>query len=568
MPPPRPGPRSWLARRLRVAADAVQRWADDAGPVPPAEVTPDLPRRPGQPPEHWLRLVAAHAPGLLHGLDLDPDAPPDHAGPSTAAGRLQGDGVRGNAPPRAGGPARADAPGTPPAARSGMSGAAWAGGPGDTESPTAGGWPAGSAPGTTGGWPDGGAPGTAGRWPDGGAPGTASRWLDGSPGDFRAGSAGSWAGEPDGEARPGSAPAGSGPGRPAGSWPGARTPSGHPAGGPGDAGLPPAASGRGPRRIRPAVPGSGPDGPLDPAHRRGHGGSRPATAGPGDPADPCTDHRPVDPAVHDRRTWAIGHGSAATTPAAEGPPGDGTGTAAAPGAHRSGVPGGPGGDGIGRLRFPAPSAVGSRGAEPTHPHRGLVAGPGPQSDPTDLARTAGRSGGHPAGAGANLGPRSDGGWPGTEPGVPSTDGWTGAGPAVRPAIGSEAGPGLRPADGDTAFGPADERAGAGTAFRTTEGRPGAGTADRWAGADRGTGPTDGWPGPPSWATDPWPVLPGEPAGHGAVGVPAVGATTAGLAGRWAGDPWPALPDDPAWLPATVAGDGERLRRLDHEQRGA
>ncbi|MEU5943312.1 hypothetical protein ABZ807_30060 [Micromonospora sp. NPDC047548] len=535
MPPPRPGPRSWLARRLRVAADVVQRWADDPGPVPPAEVTPSLPRRPGQPPEHWLRLVAAHAPGLLHGLDLDPDAPPDHAGPSTAAGRLQGDGVRGNAPPRAGGPARADAPGTPPAARSGMSGAAWAGGPGDTESPTAGSWPAGSAPGTTGGWPGGGAPGTAGGWPDEDDPRTAGRWPDGSHEDCRAGSAGSWAGEPDGEARPESAPAGPGAGRPAGSWPGARTASGHPADRPGDAGLPPAASGRGPRRIRPAVPGFGPNGPLGPAPRRGHGGSRPATAGPGDPTDPCTNHRPVDPrsdsqahldwagpeAVHDRRSWATGNGSAATTPAAEGPLDDGAGTAAATGAHRSGAPGGPGGDGIGRLRFPAPSAVGSRGTEPPHLHRGLVAGHGPQSDPTDLARTAGRSGGHPAGADANLGPRSDGGWPG-----------------------------------------------GGTAFRTTEGRPGARPADRWTGADRGTGPTDGWPGPPSWATDPWPVLPGEQAGRGGVGVPPTGATTTGPAGRWAGDPWPALPDDPAWLPAAGTGDGDRLRRLDHEQRGA
>ncbi|GIJ31487.1 hypothetical protein Vse01_06350 [Micromonospora sediminimaris] len=30
------------------------------------------PRRPGQPPEHWLRVVTAHAPGLLRDLALDP----------------------------------------------------------------------------------------------------------------------------------------------------------------------------------------------------------------------------------------------------------------------------------------------------------------------------------------------------------------------------------------------------------------------------------------------------------------------------------------------------------------
>ncbi|MEU5791609.1 hypothetical protein ABZ754_28280 [Micromonospora purpureochromogenes] len=45
-------------------------------------------------------------------------------------------------------------------------------------------------------------------------------------------------------------------------------------------------------------------------------------------------------------------------------------------------------------------------------------------------------------------------------------------------------------------------------------------------------------------------------------------TTTGPAGRWPGDPWPALPDDPVWRPATGDADGERLRRLDLEQRGA
>ncbi|WP_446210085.1 hypothetical protein [Micromonospora sp. IBSANI012] len=89
------------------------------------------------------------------------------------------------------------------------------------------------------------------------------------------------------------------------------------------------------------------------------------------------------------------------------------------------------------------------------------------------------------------------------------------------------------------------------------------SADRWPPAQ----PGDKWPDAAP-APDPWPVLPDGPAGGGAGGVPPTGATTTGPAARWAGDPWPALPDDPAWRPATGDGDGERLRRLDLEQRGA
>ncbi|MGC4816464.1 hypothetical protein [Micromonospora sp. DT63] len=70
--PPRRRPRSWLAGRLRSAAGAVHRLAGlventGAPAAPPAEV----PRRLGEPPAHWLNLVAAHAPGLLRELDLD-----------------------------------------------------------------------------------------------------------------------------------------------------------------------------------------------------------------------------------------------------------------------------------------------------------------------------------------------------------------------------------------------------------------------------------------------------------------------------------------------------------------
>lgn len=70
--PPRRRPRSWLAGRLRSAAGAVQRLAglvENTG-VPPA-IPAEVPRRLGEPPQHWLNLVAAHAPGLLRELDLD-----------------------------------------------------------------------------------------------------------------------------------------------------------------------------------------------------------------------------------------------------------------------------------------------------------------------------------------------------------------------------------------------------------------------------------------------------------------------------------------------------------------
>ncbi|MEO3774728.1 hypothetical protein ABGB10_30490, partial [Micromonospora sp. B9E7] len=74
--PPRPHPRSWLAGRLRSAAGAVQRLAGRVEPVgqPRQQPPSDPPRRFGEPPRHWLDLVATHAPGLLRDLDLDPPA--------------------------------------------------------------------------------------------------------------------------------------------------------------------------------------------------------------------------------------------------------------------------------------------------------------------------------------------------------------------------------------------------------------------------------------------------------------------------------------------------------------
>ena len=76
MPPPRRA-RDRLARALRVTADRLS-GPGPAEDVPTSSDFPgspdDVPRPPGQPPEHWRRLVAAHAPGLLR--DLPPPAAP------------------------------------------------------------------------------------------------------------------------------------------------------------------------------------------------------------------------------------------------------------------------------------------------------------------------------------------------------------------------------------------------------------------------------------------------------------------------------------------------------------
>ncbi|MFI6236246.1 hypothetical protein ACIBD9_22045 [Micromonospora sp. NPDC050784] len=101
--PPRRHPRSWLAVRLRSAAGAVQRLAgrvEPAGhPPPPSETPTATPRRFGEPPQHWLDLVAAHAPGLLHDLDLDPspagtaEAGARDGGRDESADRVDADGA-------------------------------------------------------------------------------------------------------------------------------------------------------------------------------------------------------------------------------------------------------------------------------------------------------------------------------------------------------------------------------------------------------------------------------------------------------------------------------------------
>ncbi|RAO24328.1 putative PE-PGRS family protein PE PGRS20 [Micromonospora noduli] len=119
--PPRRRPRSWLAGRLRSAAGAVQRLAgrvEPAGHLPQPSQTPEAtPRRFGEPPRHWLDLVAAHAPGLLHDLDLDPSptgnaeagAQGGRQGEST--GRVDADGADPVADARSGGSGRLGGPG-------------------------------------------------------------------------------------------------------------------------------------------------------------------------------------------------------------------------------------------------------------------------------------------------------------------------------------------------------------------------------------------------------------------------------------------------------------------------
>lgn len=79
MRPSRPR-RDWLARALRAAADRLAATPAPADRAPDtADPAPAVPRRHGEPPEHWLRVVAAHAPGLLHDLPHPTPATVDQA---------------------------------------------------------------------------------------------------------------------------------------------------------------------------------------------------------------------------------------------------------------------------------------------------------------------------------------------------------------------------------------------------------------------------------------------------------------------------------------------------------
>lgn len=215
--PPRRHPRSWLADRLRAGAGAVHRLAARVEPtgvefarVEPAGVAsagaepagvasrpPEVPRRFGQPPQHWLDLVTAHAPGLLHDVDLDrsPDlgaAPPPVPGVDARGDtgphddRLARFGAGATASPPHGGPGL---PAGPPGA------GPWSlvdgGGP-PTAGPTAATGPSGATgasgasgasgmtgPSGTSGVSGSRAPGGGAAFDAGGAPGPAcgDRWL-------------------------------------------------------------------------------------------------------------------------------------------------------------------------------------------------------------------------------------------------------------------------------------------------------------------------------------------------------------------------------------------------------
>ncbi|SCF13580.1 hypothetical protein GA0074696_2936 [Micromonospora purpureochromogenes] len=586
MPPPRPGPRSWLARRLRDAADAVERdlapttgGSPDGTPpdrpparvrpgVPSAEAARDVPRRPGQPPEHWLRLVAAHAPGLLRGLDVDPDALPDAGSPAGARDPRGGpaDGAGGNRPPARSGPS-ALPPGRPgtavgwwPRNRDGGPGSwsrdadaavgAWRG------DPDGGPWPGTPDAAVTSGHADrdgtigarpGDPVGTVGSWPSDPSAGVGS-WA-GAPDT----GVGSWAGDPDTGVGSWAGDSGTG----VGSWA--------------------ADSGAG-TRPGSATEGNWPDGvngtvgPSSPA-----AGSFPAVPDPsGRPGATAPDSRPGPPPAHSWPGRPEHHRSRQPERRVRQPaddvdrsPGRGAGAHPGPAAWqiRPAIPG----PGFGDLSHTGPGDGGA------HPHRDALplAGSGEprvgrvdqsEQDPatasvegttadgragtaTDPAHRRGTTGGDHVGALRFPAPWSlpTGARAGTDhPGPP-------AGPGAGRAPGAYPGDLARTAEYPGVAAP--------TGFDSASW-----SADRWPPAR----PGNGWPDAfaPTPAPDPWPVLPDGPAGGGAGGVPPTGATTTGPAGRWAGDPWPALPDDPVWRPATGDGDGERLRRLDHEQRGA
>ncbi|MEU7803464.1 hypothetical protein AB0B10_29850 [Micromonospora arborensis] len=138
--PPRRHPRSWLAGRLRSAAGAVHRLAGRVEPAgqlpasPPSAPPTPAPRRFGEPPQHWLDLVSAHAPGLLHDLDLDvspigsDDAPAhdDRPGETGSIGRLDA------AAPATGGAFDGTTSASGPTRASGAAAAGRRGGPGTT----------------------------------------------------------------------------------------------------------------------------------------------------------------------------------------------------------------------------------------------------------------------------------------------------------------------------------------------------------------------------------------------------------------------------------------------------
>ncbi|MEU8179455.1 hypothetical protein AB0B85_27490 [Micromonospora sp. NPDC049044] len=358
--PPRRHPRNWLAGRLRSAAGAVQRlagWVEPAGHPPPPDAPTAAPRRFGEPPQHWLDLVAAHAPGLLHDVDLarsphDSDDAPvadqpgdtgltgvDAAGPTGHGPSGSTTGARGSTsatgPAAAGGRGFAGRGGTRPANRTGRSDRA---APPAADPRTGDAYPAG--PGTGNAYPAG--TGTGDAFPT--DPGTG----DAGPGGTGVGDAG-LARTRTGNAGPGHT--GTGDAHPAGTRLG-------------DGG---------------SVGGSAPRVPALPDTSFGRGGPGAATGPEGSVRPDGWGDGMSAPARTPRRAARVPRGSRWSDPTGGG----------GPGAPRP-VPADPAGSGDGQFRSRPGSADHRRGS-PAGPapgrartsRPGVAAGSGPAPDPAD-----------------------------------------------------------------------------------------------------------------------------------------------------------------------------------------
>ncbi|SCG45610.1 hypothetical protein [Micromonospora halophytica] len=535
--PPRPAPRSWLARRLRDAADAAERWAAGSGPAdadPPVDVPP---RRPGQPPEHWLRLVAEHAPGLLRDLDLPPDTAGRPAGPAPSGVRGQPT-ATGHAPephPTAGRLA-------PAAHRPGTGLAATAAPRRHDHRPDRSG-------------PPGGTPVAA---PRAGVDPAGVPTVAGDQTLRRVVASGRTTASGDGEDRGDLASE---------AWPGSASSTGSGGGGHAPAGIP--------ARLRPAVPppgwlppvaGSAPDRPARPDTGRDAGAAshalpllpaRPAPVDavapglPGGPHDAAPTHplgsRPEGPDTvpsEERRGSHAPHGSAG-----------GVGSSGGVRFTERPAPGHPGGAGTGHpaLSPAAPADAGYLPSPPLGHLRGRATGsepfPFPPGGPGG-SPFPGSGPGRAAGEGREAERENP---PGGEARLPCA-----AGPDGVPPVPD----GLRVGAARVAWRPEADPLPAGTvppAGRSGPARPPHG------GQHADDAPDRRW----AYPGDPWPALPDEPPGPGrdAVVVPPAGTTT--TARWWGDDPWPALPDDRDRRPAADADPGgARWNRLDREQRGA
>ncbi len=540
MPPPR-RPRDRVARALRATADRLS--APDSPDAPSSTGFPDSPSSPsspgspgspadvprpsGQPPEHWRRLVAAHAPGLLR--DLPPPPSPVEHGP------LTGPSANGS-PDRT--PVRREE-----TSRRGM-GRLWRGWKarladrfGTTRSRTR--HPHGADPGSSSrSWdepaPTGaisyqdlqGVPMGGTGAPESAEPGAAANRAAAGP--TRAAS--TWTGPGSGSARPGSGPAGaeSGTGRA-----GARS------GSAGAASSAPAATAGFHTRYD-AGPGAASAPALPPVCRCGTGSRGPA----GSPGERTT-ARDAD------ATGSAGTPGRARTPGAAGGSGTTGSTNAAGSANGAGSANAAGSAGTAGTTGGTDTA-GSRAAD-TAGSFGTPASGGPdrQSPPTrwpgvdaDRADALARR----ARAGRSR-ERHRPDASGTEPSPARED--------VLPLPFAAASPHRRqgPAGhGGTGDGPVDHHPGRAAGSPYPDGRdPAPGGEFR----------TRRWQGPTSGS--PWPALPDD---GGSTRTPSPAGAGRASDGRAHADPWPALPGEPVWwTPAARATPWDDTARLDREQAG-